>query len=95
MDENTGDVFLSTGPGQQDITSFNGATFRGTFQYKISDKLMLQPGVDLNREVGEGRKINGRCTFDWRLCWFHFRRVDSCSRTAIETGLAFYAQHKI
>ena len=57
VNEATGDVRLSLGAGQQDVTSFNGTTFRGTFQYRINNKLTLQPGVDLNYETGEGGRI--------------------------------------
>jgi outer membrane receptor for ferrienterochelin and colicins len=57
VDEATGDVRLSLGDGQQDVTTFDGTTFRGTFQYKINNKFMIQPGVDLNREVGEGGRL--------------------------------------
>lgn len=57
VDQTTGDVRLSLGAGSQDKTTFNGTTFRGTFQYKISNKFMLQPGVDLNHEVGEGGRL--------------------------------------
>lgn len=57
VNESTGDVRLALGEGQQDRTTFNGATFRGTFQYRINDKLTLQPGFDLNHETGEGGRI--------------------------------------
>jgi outer membrane receptor for ferrienterochelin and colicins len=57
VDEATGDVRLSPAAGSQDKTTFNGATFRGTFQYKITNKFMLQPGLDLNYEVGEGARL--------------------------------------
>jgi len=57
VSEATGDVRLATGPGTQDLTTFDGASFRGTFQYKINNKLMLQPGLDLNHEVGKGGRL--------------------------------------
>lgn len=57
VNESTGDVRLATGPGTQDMTTFDGAAFRGTFQYRINNKLMLQPGVDLNHEVGKGGRL--------------------------------------
>lgn len=57
VNRTTGDVRLSLGQGQQDLTTFNGATFRGTFQYRVSNKLSLQPGLDFNYEVGEGGRI--------------------------------------
>lgn len=57
VNEATGDVRLSLGAGQQDRTAFDGTTFRGTFQYKVNNKLTLQPGLDFNHEVGEGGRI--------------------------------------
>jgi outer membrane receptor for ferrienterochelin and colicins len=58
VSEATGDVRLATGAGQQDVTTFDGITFRGTFQYRINDKLMLQPGLDLNNETGKGGRLS-------------------------------------
>lgn len=55
--ESTGDVRLALGEGLQDRTTFNGATFRGTFQYRINNTLTIQPGFDLNHETGEGGRI--------------------------------------
>ncbi|MEI9918082.1 MAG: TonB-dependent receptor [Bacteroidota bacterium] len=57
VNEASGDVRLALGPGLQDATTFNGATFRGTFQYRINSKFTLQPGLDLNHETGEGGRI--------------------------------------
>ena len=57
VNEATGDVRLSLGAGQQDVTTFDGTTFRGTFQYRINNKFSLQPGLDLNYETGEGGRI--------------------------------------
>ncbi len=53
----TGDKRLALGAGLQDLTQFSGTTARGTFQYKINDKLAVQPGFDINLEQGEGGRI--------------------------------------
>jgi len=50
-------VRLALGPGRQDVTKFNGVTFRGTTQWKVAEGFSLQPGVDLNFESGEGGRI--------------------------------------
>lgn len=55
VDEATGEVRLAL--SGQELTKFNGATFRSTVQYKIRDDLSLQPGLDLNIETGEGGRI--------------------------------------
>lgn len=57
VDKATGNETLSLGEGQQDVTSFTGFTARGTFQYKISEQLSLQPGYDVNIESGEGGRL--------------------------------------
>jgi len=50
---------LTTGAGEQDVAKFNAALFRGTLQYKISDAISFQPGVELNREGASGQRIKG------------------------------------
>jgi outer membrane receptor for ferrienterochelin and colicins len=57
VNEATGDRRLALGEGLQDVTQFNGLTYRQTFQYKWSDKLSIQPGVDVNLESGSGGRI--------------------------------------
>jgi len=41
----------------QDLTKYTGTTIRGTLQYKISSKLSLQPGYDINLESGSGGRL--------------------------------------
>ena len=55
VDKNTGEETLAL--SGQDITKYDGVTIRGTFQYKISDKLSLQPGYDINLESGSGGRL--------------------------------------
>ena len=57
VNESTGKETLSLGDGQQDKTTFIGLTTRGTFQYKLSNKLSFQPGYDINVDQGEGGRI--------------------------------------
>ena len=57
VDKTTGEETLALGAGQQDLTSYNGATIRGTFLYKISERLSLQPGYDINLETGSGGRL--------------------------------------
>lgn len=55
VDKATGEETLAL--SGQDQTTFNGATIRGTFQYKISEKISLQPGFDFNLESGSGGRL--------------------------------------
>jgi len=41
VDESTNKSSLALGPGLQDVTKFNGVTWRSTFQYKWNEKLSL------------------------------------------------------
>ena len=50
---------LTTGAGEQDIAKFNSFVFRNTLQYQISNKISLQPGIDINREEASGQRISG------------------------------------
>ncbi|MCX7636510.1 MAG: TonB-dependent receptor [Cyclobacteriaceae bacterium] len=57
VNETTGARTLSLGEGHQDVTRFNGVTWRSTGTYKIHNRLSLQPGVDINLESGSGGRI--------------------------------------
>lgn len=48
---------LTTGEGEQDVSKFNSFVFRTTFQYQLSNKISLQPGIDINREATTGQRI--------------------------------------
>ena len=50
---------LTVGEGEQDLSKFNSFVFRNTWQYQVSKKLSLQPGIDINREEASGQRIAG------------------------------------
>ena len=50
---------LTTGEGEQDVSKFNSFVFRTTIQYQLSNKISLQPGIDINREEASGQRILG------------------------------------
>ncbi|MFT3936934.1 MAG: TonB-dependent receptor [Chitinophagaceae bacterium] len=50
---------LTTGSGEQDLSKLNSFVFRNTLYYRISDKLSLQPGIDINYEKASGDRIAG------------------------------------
>jgi outer membrane receptor for ferrienterochelin and colicins len=54
----TGDRRLSTDAGSQDKATFNTALLRGMVVYKLSDKVTVQPGVDVNLTTGSGDRID-------------------------------------
>lgn len=55
VDKATGEETLAL--SGQDITEYHGVTFRGAFLYKLSEKLSLQPGYDINLESGSGGRL--------------------------------------
>jgi len=57
VNKNTGDVRLALDPALQDLTQFDGFTFRGTFLYKLTNEISLQPGYDFNYESGSGGRL--------------------------------------
>ena len=48
---------LTIGQGEQDLAKFNATLFRGTLQYKISNVISFQPGIEINREGASGQRI--------------------------------------
>lgn len=55
----TGKETLSTELGSQDLDELGTVFFRTTAQYKISPELVLQPGIEYNRNSGQGGRISG------------------------------------
>lgn len=53
----TGDRRLSLAPGSQDTTVFDGLSARVLFPYRISSRLSLLSGLDINMESGQGGRI--------------------------------------
>ncbi len=58
-DFTTGKRTLTTGAGEQDISSFNSTVFRTTAQYTLSNSVSLQPGIDINLDKASGARISG------------------------------------
>lgn len=60
VDINTGKETLSLNPGAQAKDEFGSAFFRSTVQYKLSQSVLFQPGVEFNRNTGTGDRITGK-----------------------------------
>jgi outer membrane receptor for ferrienterochelin and colicins len=54
----TGATWLSPEPGTQDETKFTMVMSRGTFLYRLSNHISLQPGYDINLSKGSGDRID-------------------------------------
>jgi outer membrane receptor for ferrienterochelin and colicins len=57
VNQSTGRKTLSLGEGHQDLTRFQGITWRTTGTWKAGSTLTLQPGVEVNHESGSGGRI--------------------------------------
>jgi outer membrane receptor for ferrienterochelin and colicins len=62
LNTQTGDRRLALGEGEQDVSKFHEAFFRGTSQYRISEKISLQPGLEFKRDNASGERIEGSPT---------------------------------
>lgn len=58
-DLTTGTSEPTTGAGEQDVALFSSLVLRGTWQYRINDKVSLQPGVEVLSYQGRGQRIDG------------------------------------
>ena len=58
-DFRTNTAALSGDAGAQDVSKFSTIFFRGTVQYKISEVVSLQPGVEYKRDASSGQRIEG------------------------------------
>jgi len=74
--------------GSQDKAIFSSTTFRGTFLYKMNDKVSFQPGVDLNFDKGMGDRIDKeRSIGDYAL--FVSSEIKPWSFLNVRPGLRF------
>jgi outer membrane receptor for ferrienterochelin and colicins len=79
---------LTTGDGEQDVSKFNSFVFRTTVQYQLSNKISLQPGIDINSEKASGERILGNPTItDYAV--FVSAEIKPTTRINIRPGLRF------
>jgi outer membrane receptor for ferrienterochelin and colicins len=63
-DYSTGLEELSTAAGTQDISKFESTNIRATAQYKWSEQLSFQPGIEVNLDGASGARISGSPTIN-------------------------------
>jgi len=79
---------LTTGAGEQDVAELNSAVFRGTLQYKLSDQVFLQPGLEFNSNTGSGERIEGKPTIN-DYAFFISSEIKPLEWLNIRPGLRF------
>jgi outer membrane receptor for ferrienterochelin and colicins len=84
----TGQRFLTTGAGEQDEALFDTKFLRTTAQYKISDAVSLQPGVEINLTGSSGARITGTPTIN-DYAFFISSEIQPTSAISIRPGLRF------
>ena len=57
VSQETGKVNLDMGTGRQSVIDFTGFTLRGIVNYRLSEIISFQPGVDINLDRGEGERL--------------------------------------
>lgn len=88
LDATTGKRELSTGDGEQDRAGFDSKFFRGTFQYKLSPVVSLQPGLELSLNSGSGQRINGNPSIN-DYAFFLSSEILPLKGISIRPGLRF------
>jgi len=79
---------LSADAGAQDVSRFSTLFFRSTAQYKVSPQIMMQPGMELRRDVSSGQRIEGEpATSDYAL--FVSAEIRPVTWMTIRPGIRF------
>ncbi|WP_442587748.1 TonB-dependent receptor plug domain-containing protein [Pedobacter sp. AW31-3R] len=87
-DYSTGEETLSTAQGTQDMDKFRSATFRSTLQYKLSDRVSFQPGIDINIDHSDGARISGTPTIN-DYAFFISSEIELLKGLVLRPGLRF------
>lgn len=86
---NSGKRYLNTSAGSQSVVDFTGFSLRGTVLYKVSDKVSLQPGVDMNLESGEGERMKSGNNKVNDYAFFVTSEITPSAAVSIRPGLRF------
>jgi outer membrane receptor for ferrienterochelin and colicins len=87
-DYSTGTEELSTAAGEQDVSKFRSAAMRTTLQYKMSDLLSFQPGVEVNLDGASGARIKGSPKIN-DYAFFVSSELNLIKNVTIRPGLRF------
>lgn len=87
-DYTTGQETLSTGAGEQDISKFQSTNIRTTAQYKLSNQVSFQPGVEVNLDNASGARIAGSPSIH-DYAFFISSELNILKNVTIRPGLRF------
>jgi len=89
----TGADNLTTGAGEQDISKFQSTSLRSTLQYKLSDLVSFQPGVEINLDNSSGARILGESAIN-DYAFFVSSELKLIKDVVIRPGLRFISNSK-
>jgi len=87
-DYSTGLEELSAGAGEQDVSKFQSTNIRTTAQYKLSDQVSFQPGVEINLDNASGARIKGSPSIN-DYAFFVSSELNVVKDLTIRPGLRF------
>jgi len=83
-----GTVTLSAEAGQQDISKFNSTALRGTAQYRFSENISFQPGLEINLDGSSGARILGSPSIN-DYAFFFSSEIKLFTDLSVRPGLRF------
>jgi outer membrane receptor for ferrienterochelin and colicins len=89
VNQQTGAKQLDLGPGRQALVNFTGFTFRGFANYRLSNKVSLQPGVDINLDRGDGERLQAGNNRVDDYAFFVTAEIKPTEKINIRPGLRF------
>lgn len=87
-DFRAGTNWLSTEAGTQDTSNFKSTVIRTTVQYLLSERVFLQPGVEVNLNAGSGQRIAGSPSIN-DYAFFLSAEIKPLSWMNLRPGLRF------
>ncbi|HEY0175563.1 MAG TPA: TonB-dependent receptor [Pedobacter sp.] len=87
-DYTTGEEVLSGGAGEQDVSKFRSVNIRTTAQYKLSEQVSFQPGVEVNLDGASGARIAGSPSIN-DYAFFISSELNLIKNVTVRPGLRF------
>lgn len=88
MDYVTGNKTYGTGAGEQDVSTFKSWFFRSTGQLILSEKVSLQPGLEVKNDATSGERVQGQPSItDYSL--FVSAEIKPLQKLNIRPGVRF------
>ncbi|MEP7080090.1 MAG: TonB-dependent receptor [Ginsengibacter sp.] len=74
--------------GENDLSRLNSLAFKTTSQYQLSDKVSIQPGIDINHEKADGARISSSPEIN-DYAFFISSEIKPNARINVRPGLRF------